>query len=119
MPTKRPTPTRPSTASSSKGSGARPGAGGRGGKGASGHGGPVEPVIKTVARNRRARHDYEILDTYECGIALKGAEVKSLRAGQATLADAYARVDDGELWLLGAHFAPYDYATGYGRTGSP
>ena len=76
---------------------------------------PHEPVIRNVARNRRARHDYDILETYECGIALKGAEVKSLRLGQASLQDAYARIDDGELWLLGVHLAPYEYASGYGR----
>ena len=74
-----------------------------------------EPVIRTVARNRRARHDYDILEVFECGIALKGAEVKSLRLGQASLQDAYARIEDGELWLLGAHLAPYEYASGYGR----
>lgn len=74
-----------------------------------------EPVIRYVARNRRARHDYDILEVFECGIALKGAEVKSLRAGQGSLQDAYARLDDGELWLLGAHLAPYEYASGYGR----
>jgi len=73
------------------------------------------PVIRHVARNRRARHDYDILEVYECGIALKGAEVKSLRLGQASLQDAYARIDDGELWLLGAHLAPYEYASGFGR----
>ncbi len=72
-------------------------------------------MIRYVARNRRARHDYDILETYECGIALKGAEVKSLRLGQASLQDAYARIDDGELWLVGAHLAPYEYASGYGR----
>ena len=76
---------------------------------------PHEPVIRYVARNRRARHDYDILEVYECGIALKGAEVKSLRLGQASLQDAYARIDDGELWLVGAHLAPYEYASGYGR----
>jgi SsrA-binding protein len=74
-----------------------------------------EPVIRTVARNRRARHDYDILDVYECGIALKGAEVKSLRMGHASLQDAYARIEDGELWLLGAHLAPYEYTSGFGR----
>jgi len=74
-----------------------------------------EPVIRYVARNRRARHDYDILEVFECGIALKGAEVKSLRLGQGSLQDAYARIDDGELWLLGAHLAPYEYASGYGR----
>ena len=78
-------------------------------------GDPHEPVIRYVARNRRARHDYDILEVYECGIALKGAEVKSLRLGQASLQDAYARIDDGELWLVGAHLAPYEYASGFGR----
>lgn len=69
---------------------------------------------RRLAQNRRARHEYEILETFECGIALQGAEVKSLRLGQATLQDAYARVEDGEVWLLGAHIAPYEYATGFG-----
>ncbi len=78
-------------------------------------GDPHEPVIRYVARNRRARHDYDILEIYECGVALKGAEVKSLRLGQASLQDAYARIEDGELWLVGAHLAPYEYASGYGR----
>jgi SsrA-binding protein len=69
---------------------------------------------KTVARNRRARHDYDILETYECGIELKGSEVKSFRAGRVTLADAYARVEGGEAWLLGMHVPPYENATGFG-----
>ncbi len=69
---------------------------------------------KTVARNRRARHEYDILDTYECGIALQGSEVKSLRAGRVTLADAYARVEGGEAWLLGVHIPPYEHAAGFG-----
>ena len=60
--------------------------------------------------NRRARYDYEVLDTYECGIMLAGPEVKSLREGRATLKDAYARVDDGEVWLHGMHIAPYAFA---------
>lgn len=71
--------------------------------------------VRTVARNRRARHEYDILETYECGIELRGAEVKSLRAGLVQLHDAYARVDDGEVWLLGAHMAPYEYSNGFGR----
>ena len=69
---------------------------------------------RTVATNRRARHDYDILETYECGIVLHGSEVKSLREGKAQLADAYARVDDGELWLFGVHIPPWQYATGFG-----
>lgn len=70
--------------------------------------------VRPVAQNRRARHEYDILDTYECGIELKGAEVKSLRARQASLQDAYARVENGEMWLLGARFAPYEYSSGFG-----
>jgi SsrA-binding protein len=69
---------------------------------------------RTVATNRRARHDYDILETVECGIVLQGSEVKSLRAGKAQLADAYARVDDGELWLYGVHIPPWQFATGWG-----
>jgi SsrA-binding protein len=72
-------------------------------------------VLRRVSQNRRARHDYDILETFECGIALRGGEVKSLRAGQMTLQDAYARVDRGEVWLLGAHVAPYEYSSGFGR----
>jgi SsrA-binding protein len=67
-----------------------------------------------VAQNRRARHDYEILDVVEAGLALVGSEVKSLREGRAQLKDSYARVDDGEMWLFGAHIPPYLHATGFG-----
>jgi SsrA-binding protein len=66
---------------------------------------------KVVARNKKARHEYEILDRYEAGLALKGPEVKSLRAGKASLAQAFARVDDGEVWLYGLHITPYDPAS--------
>ncbi|MGH9155128.1 MAG: SsrA-binding protein SmpB [Acidimicrobiales bacterium] len=69
---------------------------------------------RALAQNRRARHDYEILETLECGIALVGSEVKSIRAGKAQLRDAYARVDNGEIWLHGVHVAPYAFATGFG-----
>jgi len=65
---------------------------------------------KVVASNRRARHDYEILETYEAGIALVGSEVKSLRAGHITLKDSHAVFSGGELWLENAHVAPYEYA---------
>jgi SsrA-binding protein len=65
---------------------------------------------KHVAQNRRARHDYEILDTIEAGLVLVGPEVKSLRAGKASLSDAYAVVRRGELWLLNAHVSPYEQA---------
>ncbi len=68
---------------------------------------------RALAQNRRARHDYDILETVECGIALVGSEVKSIRAGKAQLRDAYARVDGGEMWLHGVHVAPYEFATGF------
>jgi SsrA-binding protein len=67
-----------------------------------------------VARNRRARHEYDILETFECGVVLQGSEVKSLRAGRVSLADAYARVEGGEAWLLGVHIPPYEHAAGFG-----
>lgn len=60
-----------------------------------------------ICRNRRAAHDYEILDRVECGVVLVGTEVKSLRAGYGNLEDAYARVDDGEVWLIGAEIPEY------------
>jgi len=65
---------------------------------------------KLVAQNRRARHDYEVLDTIEAGIVLSGPEVKSLRQGRASLSEAYAVVRRGELWLLNAHVSPYEQA---------
>lgn len=84
---------------------------GPGGKGATGGKGQPRRV---VAQNRRARHDYEILDVYECGLALQGSEVKSLREGKVQLRDSYARVDDGEVWLVGVHISPYANAVGFG-----
>jgi SsrA-binding protein len=62
-----------------------------------------------ICRNRRATHEYEILDTIECGLVLVGTEVKSLRAGLGNLEDAYARVDDGEVWLVGSEIPEYVY----------
>lgn len=67
-----------------------------------------------MASNRRARHDFSILDTYDAGLALKGAEVKSLREGRVQLVDAYARPERGELWLHGVHIAPWTFAHGVG-----
>ena len=67
-----------------------------------------------VASNRRARYDYEILDTYEAGIALQGSEVKSLRSAKAQLKDSYAYVSGGEAWLKGVHIAPYSHSSGFG-----
>ncbi len=69
---------------------------------------------RVVASNRRARHDYEIIDTVECGIVLQGSEVKSLRAGRIALQDSYARIIDGEMWLFGVHVPPYAQANGFG-----
>lgn len=70
---------------------------------------------KVVARNRKARHDYEIVDTFECGIVLRGSEVKSLRNAQVELKDAYADLRDGEIWLERAHIAPYGFSAGGGH----
>jgi SsrA-binding protein len=70
--------------------------------------------VKLVAKNRRARHDYEILETHEAGIALVGTEVKSIRDGHIQLKDSYAREDGGELWLVGVHISPYAQADGFG-----
>lgn len=64
--------------------------------------------IKIITDNRKARHDYHILETFEAGMALQGTEVKSLRAGKANLNDAYARVENGELFLYNMHISPYE-----------
>jgi len=63
---------------------------------------------KLIADNRRARHDYELLERFEAGLVLTGTEVKSLREGRASLAQAYADVREGEVWLVGAEIATYD-----------
>jgi SsrA-binding protein len=67
--------------------------------------------VTDFARNRKALHDFDIEETYEAGIALTGPEVKSVRAGRANLKESYARVRDGEVFLLGAHISPYTNAT--------
>jgi SsrA-binding protein len=72
---------------------------------------PKETGRKAIATNRKARHDYSIVDTYECGVVLMGTEVKSLRAGRASLVDAFATVDDGEVWLRGLHITEYEMGT--------
>lgn len=69
---------------------------------------------RVVATNRRARHDYEILETLECGMVLTGSEVKSLREGKAVISDAYARLDESELWLFQSHIPPWQFAVGFG-----
>ncbi len=63
---------------------------------------------KTIAQNRRARHEYSIEDSVEAGIVLSGTEIKSIRAGKINLADAFARIERGEAWLVGAHIAPWE-----------
>ena len=71
---------------------------------------PERAGDRTVATNRRARHDYAIQETFEAGMVLSGPEVKSLRAGRASLADAYARVRGEEVWVEGLHIPPYPMA---------
>jgi SsrA-binding protein len=66
--------------------------------------------IKTVATNRKASHEYFLMEKFEAGIALQGSEIKSIRAGQISLAEAYVRVDGREAWLVDAHVAPYEQA---------
>ena len=63
--------------------------------------------MKNIAQNKKARHDYAVLDSFEAGIELTGTEVKSCRAGGVSLADSYAKVENSEMYLLGAHIAPY------------
>jgi len=69
-----------------------------------------KPAERVVAENRKARHEYEIVDTLECGIALVGSEVKSLRVGRMSLDEAYGRVDGGEVWLIGCDIPEYEKA---------
>ena len=66
---------------------------------------------RVIATNRRARHEYEILETVEAGLVLRGTEVKSLRTGQVNFKDSYATVRNGEPWLLGCHISPYSHGT--------
>ena len=66
---------------------------------------------KTIAQNRKARHDYSVLDVFEAGVALVGTEVKSLRMGRASLVDAYATIDDGEVWLRALHIPEYTHGS--------
>lgn len=67
--------------------------------------------VRVVARNRKARHEYEVLEELEAGIVLRGAEVKSLRDGKASFTDAFGRVEGGEVWLHNLHISPYENAT--------
>jgi SsrA-binding protein len=70
---------------------------------------------KTVAANRRALHDYDILERYEAGLVLTGSEIKSIREGKVSLQEAFARPERGEMWLLGAHIGQYKAATYFGH----
>lgn len=65
---------------------------------------------RVAISNRRARHEYFILDTYDCGMVLVGSEVKSIRDGRANLSDSYARIEHGEVWLHGMHISPYPFS---------
>jgi SsrA-binding protein len=73
-----------------------------------------EKAQRIIADNRKALHDYHVLDTYEAGIALLGTEVKAIREGSVNLRDSFARIENGELWLLNVHISPYSH-TGYAR----
>ncbi|RDV83391.1 SsrA-binding protein SmpB [Ammonifex thiophilus] len=69
--------------------------------------------VKVVCENRRARHEYHIMETYEAGMVLQGTEVKALRAGRASLQDSFARVENGEVWLYNMHISPYEQGNRY------
>jgi SsrA-binding protein len=71
--------------------------------------------VKVVASNRRARHDYQIIDTYEAGLVLQGSEIKSIRDGHVQLKDSFAHVRDGEMFLVGLYIGPYAFSRGGGH----
>ncbi len=73
------------------------------------------PNYRVIAENRRARYDYAIEDDVECGIILEGSEVKSLRVNSANIAESYAAVENGELWLINSYIAPYEQARTFGH----
>jgi SsrA-binding protein len=79
-------------------------------KSSSGAGADGKARDRVAISNRRARHEYFILDSYECGIVLVGSEVKSVRDGRANIGEAYARIEDGEVWLYAMHISPYPFA---------
>jgi SsrA-binding protein len=68
-----------------------------------------EEARRVIAENRKARHDYHVLDTWETGVALLGTEVKAIREGRVNLRDSYARVDNGEVWMMNVHISPYSH----------
>ena len=74
-----------------------------------------DPNYKVIAENRRARYDFAIDSDIECGILLLGSEVKSMRVGQTNIAESYASVEEGELWLVNSYIAPYDPAKTWGH----
>lgn len=76
---------------------------------------PVQKGVRRVAENRKARHEYFIEDTYECGIALAGTEVKSIRAGKVNLKDSYAQAKNGEIFIVGMHISPYEQGNIFNR----
>ena len=69
--------------------------------------------VKVISRNRKARFEYQLFDTFEAGIELRGSEIKSIRAGQVSLNEAYIRTNGQQAWLVGAHIAPYDQAASF------
>lgn len=75
-----------------------------------------DPNNKTVAENRKARYNYAIEDTLECGIVLEGSEVKSLRTGKANIAESYANVEDGELWVINSYIPAYEQAKAFSHS---
>lgn len=75
----------------------------------------VKKGVRRLAENRKARHEYFIEDTYECGLALVGTEVKSIRAGKVNLKDAYAQVRNGEAYIIGMHISPYEQGNIFNR----
>ncbi len=74
-----------------------------------------QPGTKTIAENRKARHDYFVLETFEAGIELVGTEVKSIRQGTVNLKDSWCTIDDGELWIRGMHISPYEKGNLFNR----
>lgn len=76
---------------------------------------PIKPGIKVLAENRKARHEYFIESTYECGIALVGTEVKSIRIGKVNIKDSYVRIKNGEAFVIGMHVSPYEKGNIFNR----
>lgn len=74
-----------------------------------------QPGVKTIAENRKVRHDYFVLETFEAGIELVGTEVKSIRQGTVNLKDSWCTIDDGELWIRGMHISPYEKGNLFNR----